>query len=572
MEYYKLLQLDREPFSNSPDPDYFFQSRQHLECLQKLELALRLKRGLNVVIGDVGTGKTTLCRQLIRKFANEGDFESHLILDPSLNTPEEFLTVLYDLFYGHSPNDYPTATQLKEAIKQSLFTKGVDEQKTVVLIIDEGQKISLPCVEILRELLNYETNTFKLLQIVIFAQLEFDQILETHANFTDRINLLHYLSPMNFKDTRQMVQHRLKLSSSEPKPKKLFTLPAMWAIYRASRGYPRKIIHICHQSLLAMIIQNRSKAGWSLIQSCKNRLARSGDGRRRYLYASVAIIVICMVAIGLAPRFISKKTDARSMQTFKIEPSKKPMATNVQTLKTEQASAEINYTIENKPEPVVKASEIPPSTPSVQPSPTEDKLGETAPHAVAQPAASRQSEPSAVNTGDSAPPELLGQVVVNPGDTLLNLVHTVYGTYRSRHLRAMIDANPHIKNPNHIDIGNVIFFPSLPNGSKIKKHPCFWVILDERRSLPSAMQRRVELKSALPVPFHMIPHWNPESGLHFYLSVKGYFQNEEEARSYIKALPEDISENSRVVSNWPVQTLFFTNPFEGGVIKSPIIP
>ncbi|MGD9365988.1 MAG: AAA family ATPase [Desulfobacteraceae bacterium] len=572
MEYYKLLQLDREPFSNSPDPDYFFQSRQHLECLQKLELALRLKRGLNVVIGDVGTGKTTLCRQLIRKFANEDNFESHLILDPSFNTPEEFLTVLYDLFYGHSPNDHPTATELKEAIKQSLFTKGVDEQKTVVLIIDEGQKISVPCVEILRELLNYETNTFKLLQIVIFAQLEFDQILQTHANFTDRINLLHYLAPMNFKDTCQMVQHRLKLSSRAPKPKKLFTLPAMWAIYRASRGYPRKIIHICHQSLLAMIIQNRSKAGWAVIQSCKSRLANARGGRRRYLYAGLAIAVICIIAFGLAPKFIPKNTVAQSLQVFKIEHIEKPTATTVQTLKTEVESAQKSNAVEDKPEPAINSPGMPSSTPSVQPSPAEDKPGEIATDAVILPATSRQPEPSTANTDDSAPPELLGQVVVKPGDTLVNLVYTVYGTYRSKHLRAVIDANPHIVNPNHIDIGNVILFPSLPNRSKIKKRPCFWIIVDEHGSLPSVMQRYVLLKRALPVPFQIIPHWNPESGLHFSLSVKGYFQKEEEARSYIKALPEDILEHSRVVSNWPVQTLFFTNPFEGGVIKSPIIP
>ncbi|MBW2200522.1 MAG: transposase, partial [Deltaproteobacteria bacterium] len=70
MDYFKILNLNREPFSNSPDPEYFFQSRQHLGCLQKVELALRLRRGLNVVIGDIGTGKTTLCRQLIRRFVN----------------------------------------------------------------------------------------------------------------------------------------------------------------------------------------------------------------------------------------------------------------------------------------------------------------------------------------------------------------------------------------------------------------------------------------------------------------------------------------------------------------------
>ncbi|MGD8724773.1 MAG: type II secretory pathway protein, partial [Desulfobacterales bacterium] len=69
MDYFNILNLKQEPFSNSPDPDFFFHSREHRECLQKLELSLLLRRGLNVIIGDVGTGKTTLCRQLIRNFA-----------------------------------------------------------------------------------------------------------------------------------------------------------------------------------------------------------------------------------------------------------------------------------------------------------------------------------------------------------------------------------------------------------------------------------------------------------------------------------------------------------------------
>ncbi|MGA9478193.1 MAG: hypothetical protein WBV21_10450, partial [Desulfobacterales bacterium] len=81
MEYFSIVNLEREPFSNSPDPEFFYGSHQHLECLQKLELALRLRRGLNVIIGDVGTGKTTLCRQLIRRFAKSKEFETHLVLD-----------------------------------------------------------------------------------------------------------------------------------------------------------------------------------------------------------------------------------------------------------------------------------------------------------------------------------------------------------------------------------------------------------------------------------------------------------------------------------------------------------
>ena len=163
MQYYKLLQLDREPFSNSPDPDYFFQSDQHLGCLQKLELSLRLKRGLNVVIGDVGTGKTTLCRQLIRNFAQDDEFETHLILDPSFDHPPVFLRMLHELFYGNPPIGRLTETELKERIKQRLFSMGVDRNKTLVLIIDEGQKISGRCGRLMC-CLRYEDKTYEQLR------------------------------------------------------------------------------------------------------------------------------------------------------------------------------------------------------------------------------------------------------------------------------------------------------------------------------------------------------------------------------------------------------------------------
>jgi len=318
MEYYKLLQLKREPFSNSPDPEYFFLSSRHQECLQKLELALRLKRGLNVVMGDVGTGKTTLCRELIRKFAAEPDIETHLILDPSFSSAEEFLRLLHTLFHAKEAAPGLPLMALKEQIQNALLAKGVDQQRTVILIIDEGQKISLACVEILRELLNFETNQFKLLQIVIFAQLEFKEILHSQANFADRINLLHHLAPMDFKDTRRMIHHRLKLSSTTASPRPLFTLPALWAIYRSTQGYPRKIIHLCHQSMLTMLIQNRTRAGWALIRSCRQRLI---DHQRRWpwrlLVAAVLVTATVLLAVFM-PQYLPRQADSIPVPTFRI--------------------------------------------------------------------------------------------------------------------------------------------------------------------------------------------------------------------------------------------------------------
>ena len=98
MKYFKILNFIREPFSNSPEPEFFFQSPKHVRCLQKLELAIRLRRGLNVVIGHVGTGKTTLCRHLILQFATTNEdadpVETHLLMDPAFTTPLEFLSTV----------------------------------------------------------------------------------------------------------------------------------------------------------------------------------------------------------------------------------------------------------------------------------------------------------------------------------------------------------------------------------------------------------------------------------------------------------------------------------------------
>ncbi|MBU4287620.1 MAG: ATP-binding protein, partial [Proteobacteria bacterium] len=177
MDYLKIVHLSKEPFSNSPDPEFFFQSSQHVACLQKLELSIRLRRGLNVVIGDIGTGKTTLCRQIIRRFAQQDETETHLILDPKFSNQSEFLNTIAEMFGLEKAEKDSDEWQIKERIKNYLFQKGVDDEKKTILIIDEGQKIPVFCLEILREFLNYETNEYKLLQIVIFAQREFEQTL-----------------------------------------------------------------------------------------------------------------------------------------------------------------------------------------------------------------------------------------------------------------------------------------------------------------------------------------------------------------------------------------------------------
>ena len=559
MQYYKLLQLNREPFSNSPDPDFFFNSYQHHGCLQKLELALRLKRGLNVVIGDIGTGKTTLCRQLIRNLSAEPDFETHLVLDPSFDTSLDFLRNIAGFICNRPPGDGVQEIEIKEQIKRYLFLKGVDQNKTVVLIIDEGQKISDACLEILRELLNYETNTHKLLQIVIFAQMEFKALLRERANFSDRINLLHYLAPLNFSDTRQFIYHRLKLSSTTAKPKALFTLPALWTIYRASRGYPRKIINICHQSVLALIIQNRSRAGWSLIRSCIKRLSHTTRSERILVAAILIVLVFAVVLNIFAVAFIMPKSDNQTAKQFKISPIEPVSAMPVQRIRPTHGDA------------AMASDDL--SQPSFEPQAVIEKptvamtAGTTATDTTTGDVALEQPPPRPLH---AAPPESLGQLIVRPGDTLGLMVRGIYGTYRKQYLSSVLASNGHIRNPDAIEVGNIVSFPRVDLAFDDPASAIVLIAFDEQPSLSTAMQRRRVLVDEIQLPLRVLSTWSPSTGLRFQLVLNGYFDTLEAAQRYLSLLPVHTADKASILTDWPDETLFLSDPYGGGRRSSPV--
>ncbi len=558
MDYFKILNLEKEPFSNSPDPDFFYRSRQHVDCLQKVELSVRLRRGLNLIVGDVGAGKTTLCRRLIRKFASDDKIDTHLILDPGFDSPMEFLLAVAEVFNAELPDKDAGERRIKEIIKQNIFRRGVDEQKIIVLIIDEGQKLPLACLEILREFLNFETNQHKLLQIVIFAQKEIGKRLENYNNFADRINLYHILRPMNFSDTKAMIKYRLEKSAqSSGRVFNPFSRPALWAIYRFTGGYPRKIVTLCHTSLLAMIIQNRTTAGLRLVRSCVKRSLPSLY--RKKFPALAALLLICitcaLLIYKLKPEIlqpllaeVSQGIEASLPQpdlSFKaaaiVEPAEVPENIILDTLEDTAALSPEPAAIEQETLDAPQAAE---NSPPVGAPVPEESIPSI--------------KPAAVNKNNDAPqPTVLGSVRLKKDETLWRLLEKVYGLCTPEHLKEVLLINPDIKNQDHVEVGQKITLPAIPLAEKKIPAGARLVKLEEKKSLSDALEY-CRLHQGDTPPAGLFLYRDKKEGLRYTICLKQIFNDQESALKRCNSLPMGGE-----VITLSDDAIFFTDPAPG---------
>ena len=265
MSYYGILGLTTEPFSTSPDPAFFYESASHKAVLYRLQIAIKLKRGLSLVLGDVGMGKTTLSRKLFQLLKRDEKVSSHLILNPAYETEAEFLTALVKLFGITPPSGAVPVARFLEILEGHLFEKGVDEDRTVVLLIDEAQRLSLSSLELLRALLNYETNEYKLLQLILMGQMELLPRMRDMKNLWDRISLKCVIDPLDREDTEAMIAFRLRTAGYNAR-RNLFTPDAIQEIHRHSHGSPRRITTLCHDALEQLVVSDKGEVDEAMIR------------------------------------------------------------------------------------------------------------------------------------------------------------------------------------------------------------------------------------------------------------------------------------------------------------------
>jgi type II secretory pathway predicted ATPase ExeA len=168
--YLSYFNLKEEPFTTTANPRFFYQSPIHSMALGKAEFTVDAKKGLTIVFGDTGYGKSTLARLLHGKFKEKG-YISVLLTNPNYPTTNSLLRTIIQEF--QLPKSSKAFKENLDIFKHYLFEQAVEQGKTIVLIIDEAQTLRIPLLELLRQIINYETNDMKLLQLVLFSQQQF---------------------------------------------------------------------------------------------------------------------------------------------------------------------------------------------------------------------------------------------------------------------------------------------------------------------------------------------------------------------------------------------------------------
>jgi general secretion pathway protein A len=256
LEYYGLTE---PPFDITPNPRFLFYSPKHREAYNHVMFGIRERKGFVQLTGEVGAGKTTLCRALLEQL--DGRYATALILNPVLS-PNELMKAIAQEF-GLPVNGLDRLDTI--AVINQFLLQLVEQGREAVLIIDEAQDLTEELLEQVRLLSNLETDNRKLLQIVLMGQPELRERLNSPRlkQLRQRITVRYHLQPLNRHEVNHYVQHRIHVSGGNGAP--AFTGPALWRVYRYSQGIPRLVNAVCDKALLAGFVAQQDRIGFNLV-------------------------------------------------------------------------------------------------------------------------------------------------------------------------------------------------------------------------------------------------------------------------------------------------------------------
>lgn len=302
--------LSDTPFSIAPNPQYLYMSQRHKEALAHLLYGVQSDGGFILLTGEVGTGKTTLCRCLLEQVP-EG-VETAFVLNPRVTAIELLATICDEFGIVYPAN--ASLKQLVDQLNQFLLQSHADKKKAV-LIIDEAQNLTPDVLEQLRLLTNLETNERKLLQIILLGQPELLEMLaqKNLRQLSQRITARFHLEALNKHETAQYIAHRMTVAEGNPK---VFPPRAMSLIYRLSRGTPRLINLIADRALLGAYARDSETVTTAIVNKAAKEVLGKRFGNKRKTQAGLTAVSLAAVT---CVAFIAWNLDLYQSQV-KIEP------------------------------------------------------------------------------------------------------------------------------------------------------------------------------------------------------------------------------------------------------------
>jgi len=251
--YNDFYRFREAPFNITPDPRFLFFSERHREAFNHILFGVKERKGFIQITGDVGAGKTTVCRAILKELGPT--YRTALVLNPTMTSGQLLRTILTE--FGLNPGRSDRVSSL-DMLNEFLLHEAIIGND-VVLFIDEAQDLDWDLLEQVRLLSNLETEKSKLLQIVLLGQPELRDKLEQSnlRQLRQRITVRYHLKPLSREDTEAYIHHRLAVAGGNSRP--LFTPWAVRRIYGYSRGVPRLINAVCDKTLLCGYVTGTDK-------------------------------------------------------------------------------------------------------------------------------------------------------------------------------------------------------------------------------------------------------------------------------------------------------------------------